>query len=260
MTDRLLIGVVAAAAISLVALRARALTWDGAAVATLIGTLAVAAGWSWGALLILYFVSSTVISRTGRERKEVRTAPIVSKTGARDGVQVLANGALFAASAVANTIRPDIRWIALGAGALAASAADTWATEIGTLSRSDPRSIITWRPVAAGTSGAASVPGSLAMIAGALFVATLMLALGWTVQVAVRVAAGGLAGAMVDTVLGATVQSRRWCEQCARETERVTHDCGGATRPARGVRWIDNDIVNFLSNTAGGMLAAMLLR
>jgi len=259
-TDRAAIGLVAAALISIVALRARALTWGGAAAATVIGTLSVAAGWSWGALLVLYFVSSTLLSRTGRERKEMRTGSIVSKGGARDAVQVLANGALFAAAAVANMIRPDIRWIALGAGALAASAADTWATEIGTLSEGDPWSVLTWRRVAAGTSGAASVPGSLAMIAGALFVGMLIFALGWTVQVAARVAAGGVVGAMVDTVLGATVQSRRWCEQCARETERMTHDCGTTTRPARGLQWVDNDLVNFLSNTAGGMLAALLLR
>ena len=40
---------------------------------------------------------------------------------------------------------------------------------------------------------------------------------------------------MVDSVLGATVQARRWCDTCARETERPTHDCGrrhaAAARP-----------------------------
>jgi uncharacterized membrane protein len=98
------------------------------------------------------------------------------------------------------------------------------------------------------------------MLAGAAFVAGLTLSFGWTVQVAACAAAGGVAGAVVDSILGAVVQGRRWCEQCARETERVTHDCGTATRPSRGVQWMDNDIVNFLSNTAGGLLAALLLR
>ena len=71
---------------------------------------------------------------------------------------------------------------------------------------------------------------------------------------------GGVAGAVFDSVLGATAQARRWCEQCAAETERLTHDCGAPTRRARGVAWMDNDVVNFLSNTAGGLLAALLLR
>ena len=258
--DRVAIGFVLAACISLAALRVRALTLGGGVVATIIGTLAVAAGWSWGVLLIVYFASASSLSLAGRSRKEERTSPIVAKTGGRDAVQVLANGALFAAAATAAIAHPDVRWITLGAGSLAASAADTWATEIGTLADPEPRSITTWRRVPTGTSGAVSVRGTLAMLGGALFVAVLIVALGWTVQVAACVAAGGVAGGMVDSVLGATLQARRWCEQCARETERLTHDCGTTTRPARGVKWMDNDIVNFLSNTVGGMLAALLLR
>jgi uncharacterized protein (TIGR00297 family) len=253
-------GLALAALISLTAYRANALTRGGTVVAMVVGTLAVAAGWSWGALLILYFVSSTLLSRIGRARKETRTAAIIAKTGARDSIQVLANGALFAGAAVASMIRPDVRWIALAAGALASSAADTWATEIGTLADGEPRSILAWHRVPAGTSGAISWQGTLAMLAGALFVASITLAFGWTVQVAACVAAGGIAGAVCDSILGATVQGRRWCEQCARETERLTHDCGTATRPARGAQWMDNDIVNFLSNTTGGLLAALLLR
>jgi uncharacterized protein (TIGR00297 family) len=259
-TDRVALGVVLAGVISLLALRARALTTGGGAVATIVGTLAVAAGWSWGALLIAYFVSSTLLSRIGRAQKETRTASIIAKTGGRDALQVLANGALFAAAAAAAIAHPDIRWIALGAGSLAASAADTWATEVGTLAGGEPRSIITWRRVPAGTSGAVSGIGTVAMLAGALFLAVLVLLFGWTVQVAACVAAGGIAGAVLDSVLGATAQVRRWCEACARETERTTHDCGATTRRARGLEWMDNDIVNFLSNTVGGLLAALLLR
>ena len=211
-------------------------------------------------MLILYFASSTLLSRVGRARKEERTSTIVAKTAGRDAIQVLANGALFAGAAATAIAHPDVRWIALGAGSLAASAADTWATEVGTLAAGEPRSIVGWQRVPAGTSGAVSTIGTIAMLGGSLFVAVLTLALGWTAQVAACVAAGGIAGAVVDSLLGATVQSRRWCEQCARETERTTHDCGAATMPARGVAWMDNDIVNFLSNAAGGLLAGMLLR
>jgi uncharacterized protein (TIGR00297 family) len=258
--DRVTIGLVLAACISLVALRARALTFGGAIVATIIGTLAVAAGWTWGVLLIAYFASATLLAREDRARKEQRTRPIVAKTGARDAVQVLANGVLFAAAATAAIAHPDVRWIALGAGSLAASAADTWATEIGTLADREPRSILTWRRVPTGTSGAVTIRGTLAMLAGALFMGALAVILGWTVQVAVCVAVGGVAGGMLDSLLGATLQERRWCERCARETERLTHDCGTTTRPRRGMKWMDNDIVNFLSNTVGGLLAALLLR
>jgi uncharacterized protein (TIGR00297 family) len=211
-------------------------------------------------LLIIYFATSTALSHVGKEVKERRTASIVAKGGARDATQVLANGAMFAAAALVATMRPDVRWIALGAGSLAASAADTWSTEIGTLYGSTPRSILTWRPVPVGTSGGVSAIGTLAGVAGAMFVALVAVALGWTWIVATTVMIGGIAGALVDSVLGATIQSRRWCDTCERETEHIVHDCGTATQNVRGLQWIDNDMVNFLSSAAGGVIAAILSR
>jgi len=253
-------GFLVAAVISGLAWRARSLTLGGAVTSTIIGTLAVAAGWAWGLLLILYFISSTALSRVGRARKEVRTSSVVAKGGERDAIQVLANGAVFGGAALAMLVAPHAQWIALGAGALAASAADTWATEIGTLSRRDPRFILNGSTVPAGTSGAISLEGTLAMFASAAFIGVLMIVLGWTSALAVRVAFAGVIGAIVDTLLGATIQARRWCDTCARETERTTHDCGCETRRVRGLGWLDNDLVNFLSGLAGGLLAALLSR
>jgi uncharacterized protein (TIGR00297 family) len=257
---RILIGFVAAALIAGVARRFGALTLGGAVAATAVGTLAVAAGWNWGVLLIVYFVSSTALSRVGRARKEARTSSIVKKGGARDAVQVLANGALFAGAAVAMIVRPHAQWVALGAGALAASAADTWATEVGTLSRGEPRTILGWRRVPAGTSGAVSLPGTLAMFAGAAFIALVVIILGWTPSLAARVALGGVFGAVFDTLLGALVQARRRCDACNRETERELHDCGQPTRHTGGLAWLDNDLVNFVSGAVGGLLAALVAR
>lgn len=257
---RILFGLILAASIAGTARRARSLTIGGAVAAAMLGTVAVAAGWNWGVLLIAYFVSSTLLSRIGARQKERRTTTIVAKGGERDAVQVLANGALFGAAALAMMIQPHAQWLALGAGALAASAADTWATEIGTLSHADPRFVFSGRRVPAGTSGAVTVPGTIAMCAGAAFIALLMVVLGSAPQIAWRVALGGIAGAVLDTVLGAAVQSRRWCDVCERETEREIHDCGNATRHHRGLAWLDNDLVNFLSSAAGGLLAALLSR
>ena len=258
MLTHALLGLFAAATIAFAARAARSLTTSGATAATVIGTLGVAAGWNWGALLILYFVSSTVLSRLGRTKKEERTSSVVAKGGRRDAIQVLANGGVFAAAAIAMLIEPDVRWIALGAGSLAAAAADTWATEVGTLYGGTPRSILTWQPVPPGTSGGISLIGTIAALAGATFIAIIVRTLGWTPRIANLVALGGIVGAMADSVIGATIQARRWCDACERETERITHDCGAATRRLRGLAWLDNDVVNVLSNAAGGILAALL--
>ena len=79
MIARALAGLLLAALVSFIARTARSLTVGGAIAATLVGTTAVAAGWDWGALLILYFATSTALSRLGRSLKEQRTAPIVAK-------------------------------------------------------------------------------------------------------------------------------------------------------------------------------------
>jgi len=85
-------------------------------------------------------------------------------------------------------------------------------------------------------------------------------ALGWMWIVASYALIGGVAGALFDSLLGATVQSRRWCDTCQRETEHIVHQCGTATKNVRGFQWMDNDMVNFLSSAAGGLIAAILSR
>ena len=259
MTVRILVGFVAAAAIAFFARRMRSLSFSGAIAAVVVGTAAVAAGWSWGAILILYFASSTALSRIGREEKERRTAPIVEKGGERDATQVLANGLVFAVAALGSIVQPDARWLALGAGSLAASAADTWATEIGTLYGGIPRSILSFRPVPAGTSGGVSIAGLVATLLGAAFIA-IVTALAANRMPLVAILVGGVVGSLIDSLVGATIQSRRWCDSCARETERKLHDCGNATRQLKGLSGLDNDAVNFVSAFAGGLLAALLSR
>src|SRR5690242_14236230 len=130
MVLRALIGALVALAIALVARRTRSLSVSGAVAATVLGTAAAAAGWMWAALLIVYFVSSTALSHLGGLEKELRTSSVVDKGGERDAAQVAANGGPFAIGALLSLLQPDTRWLALGVGSLAASAADTWATEI----------------------------------------------------------------------------------------------------------------------------------
>jgi uncharacterized protein (TIGR00297 family) len=240
-----------ALAIAIAAQRARSLSPGGAACATIVGTVCVAAGWDWGILLIAFFVASTLLSRLGRRAKEARTHGIVEKGGERDAVQVLANGGVFAVAAAAFVVHPSPVCQALGAGALAASTSDTWATEIGTLVAATPRSILTWQPVPAGTSGGVTVPGTLGALAGAVFLGGIAALLGWPGQVAGTAVLGGLVGSTADSVLGASVQARRRCPHCNLPTERLVHSCGTATIPTGGVRWLNNDSVNALSSAIG---------
>jgi len=156
--------------------------------------------------------------------------------------------------------------------------ADTWATELGVLSRARPRLITTGREVEAGTSGGVSRMGTGAALAGAAVIALFaaganllgaifggapgsapapLAIAAVVVALLVFTTSAGLLGSLFDSLLGASVQAIYYCDACGKETERYpAHKCGGPTRPLRGWRWLDNDWVNFLSSVLGAAVAA----
>ena len=258
--SRAAVGALVALVVVLAARRTRSLAPSGALAALLLGTAACAAGWEWAALLILFFVAGTTLSRIGGAAKRARTASVVEKGDERDAAQVLANGGAFGAAAIASLVAPGEPMLAFGAGALAAAAADTFATEIGTLVGGTPRSLLTRRPVTLGMSGGVTWAGSGASLVGAALIALAARALGWSAPAAWASLAGGVAGSLVDSLLGAALQARRRCPHCDLPTERVIHDCATPTRPDGGVAWIGNDAVNLASTVSGGLLAALFSR
>jgi len=95
---------------------------------------------------------------------------------------------------------------------------------------------------------------------GAFVVAVLAVIIGWSVAIAFAAALGGMVGMLMDSVLGATIQDRRWCTVCARATERRVHSCGNPTRRTGGIPGIGNDLVNFLATLFGGAVALLSAR
>ncbi|MDB4915928.1 MAG: protein of unknown function transrane [Gemmatimonadetes bacterium] len=254
------LGAAAALPVALLARRADSLSTSGAVAAVVVGAASVAAGWAWGALLIVYFVAGSALSHFRRADKERLTGAVVAKGGARDATQVLANGGIFAASAFLAPFGPSHFGVtmSIGAlGALAAASADTWSTEIGTLFGGVPRSLVSFRRVPAGTSGGVSIAGSLAMACGAALIAVTAALLGLPRVITIVIMAG-IAGAVADSLLGACVQERRWCAACERGSERRMHDCGTATVLLDGHEWVDNDVVNLLATVTGAAVAGVL--
>ena len=232
--------------------RAKALTPAGAVAACAVGTTIFAlGGWAGTGALLVFFGTSTALSRWRRRAKE---ALGYEKGGRRDAGQVLANGGVAAVCLLLPLVAPVLdshRAFGLMLGALAAANADTWATEIGSALGAPTIDLRTGRTAAPGTSGAVSLPGTLAALAGAALPGCFAGSVaGWGI-----VTAAGLMGAFGDSLLGATVQAQ-WRDPArpGRWTERAQSE-----PPARGQNWVGNDLVN-LACTGLGALAVFSLQ
>jgi uncharacterized protein (TIGR00297 family) len=260
---QLVLGFLFAAIIALVAWRAGSLSWSGALGALLVGTLIFGlGGWRWAVLLLVFFISSSALTRTFAKRKAALNEKF-DKGGQRDIGQVLANGGIASLFAGLNVFFPHATWTWLAfAASLAAVNADTWATELGVLNPSMPRLITTGKAVERGTSGGISLYGTLAALGGAALIALLA---GWVSPfgnfwlVSAAAVLGGLLGSLFDSLLGATVQAIYHCPHCDKDTEKhPLHTCGTETVQVRGWKWLNNDWVNVGCALVGALVGLVL--
>ncbi len=200
-------------------------------------------GLGWPGLLVLFvfFVSGSLLTRLAERRGPRRNAK-----------QVIANGGAAAVAALFGS------W-AVAAGALAATTADTWATEIGSFSPFPPRLITTWARVTRGASGGITALGTAGGAVGALCIALLAHLLpprGAAPGLAATTLAG-VVGMLADSLLGATVQGRFECPACSAQFERAAAVCHEPVRLIGGWRWLDNDGVNLAATLCGAAAAAL---
>ncbi|MER2123988.1 MAG: DUF92 domain-containing protein [Exiguobacterium indicum] len=238
----------------------RLLTTSGAIMTLLVGSgVSFGFGWQGLVVLLLFFGSSSLLSKVGRSRKQ-SVDSIVEKDGARDGWQVLANGGVAFVAALAYAMTMDFAYLLLFLFVIAASNADTWASEIGPLSKRDPWSLKTLRRVPAGTSGAMSLIGTVGTIAGAAFIA---IAAYWIFSLSLRdvllVTSIGVLGSLLDTLFGAVGQRVYRCKVCGEYTEKREHH-GQPTAYVSGVRFLGNDAVNVLTSGLASGIGFIIVR
>jgi uncharacterized protein (TIGR00297 family) len=257
------IGFLLALAISSVAYAARALSASGVLAAVVLGTLVYGlGGWQAAAILIAFFVTTSVLERALRPLA-ASPVEIYAKSGRRDGSQVAANGFASALFIAIGYLVPTATWPWVAfAGSVAAVTADTWATELGALSGTAPRLITRLaQRVRPGASGGVTVMGTASAALGGILIGALaaLLAPVPGPRLVLPVAAGGLLAAFFDSVLGATVQGMYECPRDQVETEQhPRHLCGEQTVHTRGWRWLNNDAVNLASSLFGGLTALLL--
>ncbi|KMK76657.1 hypothetical protein AB990_12200 [Alkalihalobacillus pseudalcaliphilus] len=224
----------------------RKLSLSGALCAILVG-VSIAYGTGLPGLLLLagFFISSVVWSMLLKSKKE---NDIDLKDGARDGSQVLANGGVAAILAVLSGVTGEKLFFLGFVVALAAATSDTWASELGRLSRGKPIDVIRFQRVKTGTSGAVSLLGTIAALMGSFFIVGLAYVIEgatYSLSLFLGMVLAGFIGNLVDTYVGATVQVKYRCQDCQTVTEKIEH-CGNVTIKDRGYRIFNNESVNLL--------------
>ena len=212
--------------------RAGTVTRAGAITGAIIGlVIFLSTGWQGWVLLLVTFIAASIASRMGIRRKTL--LGIAEERGGRRGPgNAIANtGVAALAAAVALTGRSMEMALLAFATALAAGGSDTIASEIGKAWGRRTWSITSLKRVAPGTSGAMSVEGTIAGVAGAVGLGAVAIALGLAPAAWLAAIVGGAtAGSLLESWLGATLE-------------------------APGI--LNNDMLNFI-NTASAAFAALV--
>ena len=160
-------------------------------------------------------------------RRVAKANSLVPGDSRRSAVHAVAN---TGPALLALLLRPGPTGSLLACAALGAALSDTLSGEIGMLSGGKVRLLLVGPRVRPGRNGGMSLVGTLAgLLAAALTAGAVALSAGEG-RVFTPVLAGGFAGTLADSLLGATVESvlpRRW----------------------------GNEIVNFLASSAGAFVA-----
>jgi uncharacterized protein (TIGR00297 family) len=165
----------------------------------------------------------------------------------------------------------------------ACCAGDTWASELGVLSKSKPRLIIKpWKQVPPGTNGGISLVGLAASAAGGTLMGLIhgLLVPGGIASVlpfnlpsllcAISSAAfirevlilslvgfvGGFGGSLLDSLLGATIQATYYDN----EEEKIVKRPGPNVTKVGGWGFLSNEMVNVVSTALSALIAALTTR
>lgn len=234
--------------VSYMAYRRKSLTRSGVYFAFFTGVILFALGEvPMYISLLLFFLLGSLISKVKNLRKS--DAERLHRRGShRNWVQVFCNSAPAVIVLVASHIlHLPMKYAYLsGITCMCAACSDTFASELGMLSRKDPISIISWKPVKRGLSGGVTGFGMLAALLGSYVVAsTIFLYQGFHFADFVWVGGFGFLSNVLDSILGAVLQVKY--EDLDGSLTEKPESGGILLKPISGISFVNNDLVNLLS-------------
>lgn len=201
--------------------------------------------WQSFSLVLMTFISTIITSRF-KHKNDVSN--IVEKAKTKDIIQILANLFLPTLSIIFYGVFKNHLFLLCFICTIGESLSDSLASEIGILSKKNPINILTLKRVERGLSGGLSFLGTFASICGSFIVALFSYYFyNITLKHAILIIGIIFTGTIIDSVLGATIQSKYKCLKCNFITEKTTH-CNYEAKLISGFKFINNDGVNFLTN------------
>lgn len=271
MENPMMQSLIAALMSSLIATRSyrrKFLDLSGALAGFIVMTVHFAVGYRFGAMLLVFFFTSSKLTKIGEEKKRLVDADF-KEGGQRNWVQVLFNSGI--ATILALIIWKETGWedkcldskesalitslIGGIIGHYSCCNGDTWSSELGVLSDAQPRLITNFKPVRRGTNGGVTKTGLLAAIAAGTVVGLTFVIVGFfttkcTSSVALKQlfviplsAIAGLLGSVIDSLLGATLQFSGFCSV----RNKVVGKAGPTVKKTSGISVLDNNSVNLAS-------------
>ncbi|WP_025724974.1 DUF92 domain-containing protein [Acholeplasma granularum] len=223
----------------------KSLTLSGFLSATIIGTLFFMFGsyvvWS---VLIFFFFSSSIITKFNKDDKE--------KNG-RNFIQVISNSVVSLTFLILYYYLDELPYLIVSVVAIAASTADTWASEIGAMSKGKTFSILTFKKMEKGLSGAVSLTGTISSLFGAIAVALLFNLLYFIEnsfniflfsEFLIIISIAGFLGSLLDSYLGIFLQAKYKDLKSGKIIEFISNK--GQHILISGNKFVNNNTVNFI--------------
>ncbi|KAF8407005.1 hypothetical protein HHK36_006127 [Tetracentron sinense] len=265
---RPLVALVVSSAIALRSFKRKSLDLSGAVLGFIVMSVHIAVGYRFGALLLVFFFTSSKLTKVGEEKKRKIDADF-KEGGQRNWIQVLSNSGIAMVLVVIvwkltggqdkclDSKESTLITCLIGGiiGQYSCCNGDTWSSEIGMLSDAQPRLITTFKPVRKGTNGGVTTTGLLAAAAagsviGLTFVLFGLFTTKCTSNVALKqllviplAAMAGLCGSVIDSLLGATMQFSGFCTV----RNKVVGKPGPTVKKISGLSILDNNAVNVVS-------------
>lgn len=200
----------------------------------------------------------TVLAGKIKKSSRAFEKKVNAKTGSRDAMQIFCNVGMGTVLLLLGWLLDEPRMKLAYAAVMAASLADSLASELGVLSKAVPVDICTFQKTQRGLSGGVTLWGFTASLLGAAIIAGFYAIDSQNWKELLFIIGCGFAGALVDSILGSCLQVKYRCTVCQMLTERTEH-CGEPTERVKGSSKITNDAVNLMCNVFVGILAVLLL-